>query len=382
MKNLTVAGIVLTLFLLSLILGKKNKQVADKYLILYLCYATLTQVYFFAETISEVRHSYWMLLGRGVYLLNAPLLFLYVYSLFTSKRIALKFALVLFLPFAAYVLHFFYFYLWVFDKVSLSVQSGLLVINGEISVSWSIFVILFLLIEPVYLVWFYLLLSRYKRGLLDAVSSIDNIQLRWLYLLFYLWLINTAILVPISTLAVGVAWIPVEFLEIMIQATCVAFFFILGYYGFKQTSVFIDLKPDVAFTTGVKPPGYQKSGLSEEQANGFHRQLLSLMESQKPYLKGDLKATELAQLLGASVNHLSQVLSQIQQQNFFDFINTYRVKDVICKMEDPKNAHLTLLAIALDSGFNSKTSFNTVFKKLMHQTPSDYYKSIQEKALK
>ena len=100
------------------------------------------------------------------------------------------------------------------------------------------------------------------------------------------------------------------------------------------------------------------------------------MTDQKPYLDGELTAGALSQALGISINHLSQVLNQEQHQNFFDFINSYRVKEVIEKMKDPGNRHLTLLALALDSGFNSKTSFNTVFKKVTHQTPSQFYKML------
>lgn len=381
MKYLIVAGIVLTLLLLSLVLGKKNKQAPDKFLILYLCFATFKQAYFYLETISFFQYSSFMLLGKGIYLLNAPLFFLYVYSLLTSKRRTIKLYAVLFLPFIAYVVHFFFYYLWVFDKATLSIEAGLLTINGTVSISWLLFVILFLLIEPVYLTWFYILLKKYKKGLLASVSNIDHMQLRWLHTLFYLWLIITVVFIPISILSVGIAWIPSEVVQLMIQAASVIFFFTLGYYGLKQTSIFTDPKSDDV-PSKEKNNRYERSGLSAEQAKIYHAELLALMENEKPYLNGELKAAGLAQLLNISVNNLSQVLNQVQQQNFFDFVNSYRVKDVIGKMEDPRNNHLTLLAMALDSGFNSKTSFNTVFKKATYQTPSDYYKTIKSKALK
>lgn len=382
MKYLIVAGIVLTLLLLSLVIGKKNKQDPDKFLILYLCFATLKQAYFYLETISFFQHSSFMLLGKGIYLLNAPLFFLYVYSLLTSKKRTLQLYTMLFLPFIAYVIHFFFYYIRVFDQAILSIEAGLLTINGTVSISWLLFVILFLLIEPVYLTWFYILLKKYKKGLLASVSNIDHMQLRWLHTLFYLWLIITVVFIPIGILSVGIAWIPTGALELMMQAASVVFFFILGYYGLKQTTIFTDPKSGDVPPKELKNSRYSRSGLSAEQAKQYHTELLALMEKEKPYLNGELKAADLAQLLNISVNNLSQVLSQVQQQNFFDFVNSYRVKDVISKMEDPKNSHLTLLAMALDSGFNSKTSFNTVFKKATHQTPSDYYKAIKNKAQK
>jgi AraC-like DNA-binding protein len=76
-----------------------------------------------------------------------------------------------------------------------------------------------------------------------------------------------------------------------------------------------------------------------------------------------------------SPNHLSQVINQLEGKNFFDFVNAYRVEEVKRKMADDRSKKLTLLAIALESGFNSKTSFNMVFKKMTGQTPSQYYKS-------
>ena len=66
------------------------------------------------------------------------------------------------------------------------------------------------------------------------------------------------------------------------------------------------------------------------------------------------------------------MLNEKHGKNFFTFINEYRVKEVISRFEDPKNDNFTILAIAFDSGFNSKTTFNTIFKNLTGITPSEY----------
>lgn len=212
--------------------------------------------------------------------------------------------------------------------------------------------------------------------LLESVSNTDHINLKWLNVLFYLWLLPSVVLVPVGTLTVSKGWFSTDLLEFLIEIVSVAFFFIVGFYGFKQTTVFTNL--ELRETLPVKSTsGYERSGLSALQAKDYHRQLLTLMEEKKPYLNGELTAGELSGLVGISVNHLSQVLNKEQKQNFFDFVNGYRIKDVLLKMEDPDNAHLTLLAMALNSGFNSKTSFNTVFKKVTKQTPSHYYKSLK-----
>jgi len=378
MSSVIVANLALIVLLLSVMLGKKNKFFADKFLILYLTFAALRQVYIYIEYAGLLQESYWMLLGKGIYLLHAPFFFLYVYALTMQRSLQPKHYAIIFFPFIAYALHFFYYYLWV-DSVSLSIEKGLVFVNGKPSISWLVFVVLFLIIEPIFLVVSYYLLRGYKKRLLESVSNADRINLNWLNVLFYLWLITSVLLVPVGTLTVGQGWFSTNFLEILIEIVSVVFFFIVGFYGFKQTTIFTNLELREEQPLTSTSGSYERSGLSSIQAKDYHSRLLTLMQEKRPYLNGELTAGELSKLLGISVNHLSQVLNKEQKQNFFDFINSYRIKDVLLKMEDPGNGHLTLLAIALDSGFNSKTSFNTIFKKATNQTPSQYYKSLKSK---
>lgn len=375
MSSIIVADIALIVLLLSVMLSKKNKLFADKFLILYLSFAAVRQIYIYIEYAGLLQESYWMLLGKGIYLLHAPFFFLYVYALTVQKNLQPKYYVIIFSPFIIYVFNFFYYYFWVFDRVSLSVETGLVYVNGKASISWLIFSVLFLIIEPLFLIVSYYLLRGYKKRLLESVSNTDRINLNWLNVLFYVWLVTTVILVPIGTLTVGGGWFSVGILEILIEIGSVAFFFIVGFYGFKQTTIFTDLKLGEDSLIKATSGNYERSGLSSRQAKDYHLQLLKLMEENKPWLNGELTAGELSQLLGISANHLSQVLNKEQKQNFFDFVNSYRIKEVILKMRDPAYSHLTLLAMALDSGFNSKTSFNTVFKKATNKTPSQYFRS-------
>jgi hypothetical protein len=179
MNSLIVADFVLILLLLSVMLGKRNKLFADKFLIQYLAFAAVRQVYIYAEHAGLFAESYWMLLGKGIYLLHAPFFFLYAYALTKQEKFQTKYYLV-FLPFAMYVLHFFYYYIWVFSPEDLSINKGLLYINGQLSISWLIFVILFLIIEPVFILLFYFLLRNYRQRMRESVSNTDRISLSWL----------------------------------------------------------------------------------------------------------------------------------------------------------------------------------------------------------
>lgn len=375
MSAIIVSGIVLTILLLSLVISKRNKLYADKFLILYLLFSIITQLYFYINYHNLLEQSAWLLLVKGVYLLNAPLFFFYVYALVKQKSLSWHVSLLTLAPFFGYCLMFFYYYLHGFKGNKIGFENGWLHINGDLSLPWAMFAILFLLIEPFFLVWFYLLLKRYRKKLLDSVSSTESIHLTWLNTLFYIWLIIAMVLVPIGMLSIGSAWLPTDLLENLVAIGSMAFVFVMGYYGFKQTAVFSNLElilPDQSIGK------YTRSGLTSEEATALHKRLLELMLEKKPYLNGQLSARDLAMEVGISVNYLSQILSKKQSQHFFDFVNSYRVEEVKQKMNDAKYQRFTLLAIALESGFNSKTSFNTIFKKFTGQTPSQYYRSIEK----
>ena len=98
------------------------------------------------------------------------------------------------------------------------------------------------------------------------------------------------------------------------------------------------------------------------------------MEVEKPFLKNKITLQEIASALDIPNHHLSQVLNDKIKQNFFDFINGYRIEALKEKLKDPKSKHLTILGIANECGFNSKASFNRIFKKNTGLTPSEYLK--------
>ncbi|NJL14626.1 MAG: helix-turn-helix transcriptional regulator [Microscillaceae bacterium] len=119
-------------------------------------------------------------------------------------------------------------------------------------------------------------------------------------------------------------------------------------------------------------PSYQKSGLKEEQAERYAQKLRTYMQAAQPFLDAELSLNTLAESLGLSANHLSQVINGQFGQNFFDFVNQYRVEEVKKRLQDPAQAHFTLLAIAESCGFKSKSSFNSAFKRFTGQTPSAF----------
>lgn len=100
--------------------------------------------------------------------------------------------------------------------------------------------------------------------------------------------------------------------------------------------------------------------------------LRKAMEANQYYRDTELNLTSLAEKLGLTIHELSRIINVALKKNFNDFINEYRVTEVIRRMRDPAFGHITLLGIALESGFNSKSSFNRIFKQMTGKSPAEY----------
>ncbi|MEM6878468.1 MAG: helix-turn-helix domain-containing protein, partial [Bacteroidota bacterium] len=118
--------------------------------------------------------------------------------------------------------------------------------------------------------------------------------------------------------------------------------------------------------------------LSLEEAKHYTELLLSAMEVDQPYLKPDLGLKELAEKISLHPNKLSWLLNDRIGQNFYEFVNRFRLKAFQQKALEPQNQHLSLLGLAYESGFNSKTVFNTYFKKAEGVTPAAYRKKMMQ----
>lgn len=128
---------------------------------------------------------------------------------------------------------------------------------------------------------------------------------------------------------------------------------------------------------GPPPPApkYGKSTLTPERSARYLARLLHVMETEKPYTDGELTLQKLAERLSIPAPHLSQTVNERLNQSFSDFVNTYRVEEVKRRLLDPAVSHYSILAIAEEVGFNSKSSFNAVFKRHTNMTPSEFRKA-------
>jgi AraC-like DNA-binding protein len=111
----------------------------------------------------------------------------------------------------------------------------------------------------------------------------------------------------------------------------------------------------------------------------FIYSLLADMKESKPYLSPDLTLSALSSGMNVSEEYLSGILNNQLNRNFFDFVNQYRVEEFKTQCRDPKNDTYTLIGLAYDCGFNSKATFNRVFKKVTNLTPGEFKQSVSIK---
>lgn len=209
------------------------------------------------------------------------------------------------------------------------------------------------------------LIAGYRRELKDQRSMIDGIDLDWIRRVW--WAIGLSVFVAAIVVSplLGTVEIPLKVsLAILFIFVSIQHFYV-GWHGLAQIQV-------------VNEPAISKSARPRLSASELSESMSALsrhMEEHRPYLKGELTLVELADQLGWSRYRLSAVLNEGVEKSFFDFINAYRVAEVKRQLREPKYRTVTLLSVALDAGFNSKTTFNTVFKKFEGMSPSQFRKS-------
>jgi len=236
--------------------------------------------------------------------------------------------------------------------------------------------LLFTLISYGSLIYYLILTFKsfhaYKQYAVQNLSSLENLDFIWLrnillalgtglVLMFVYQVINW-----ITPLSYKTDWYSYMFLGILVY-----------YLGIKGYMFQGSNKPALYFSQEVNKIDHDQ--LNEPKVLpdlAIHmKELTELLDQQKPYLIADLTLSRLASMMMLNSGLLSKVINVGYDLNFNDFINGYRIKEVISKIDNQQHKRVTLIGIALDSGFNSKATFNRAFKKQTGKTPLEYIKN-------
>jgi AraC-like DNA-binding protein len=380
-----VIGVSLAFFLAVMLITKSNKTTADVILSVWLLWIGLhLALFYIAITYNYTEFPYLLGIGVPFPLLHGPLLYFYTAALTNQHRFLKKYWILHFAPLVIGYLLLSPFYLLsikekfqVLEANVINFQIETRIIGTLVNISGILYVIVSL--------W---LLRQHGRLIKERFSYSEKINLVWLRYLVY---------------GTGLVWIAVLFRNNhVIFSSATVFVIFLGYFGINQVGIFNQLPPstssikhsDEGTTTRrydnpiessgainsspiADKPKYEKSGLNESIAREIHKNLILVMEKDKPYLNPELTLDELAEKVNVNPHILSQVINTIESKSFYDYINLNRVehfKELVLK---PENIRYTLLALALECGFNSKTAFNRNFKSITGTSPSQYIKQLQ-----
>ncbi len=364
---LTIIGLSISVFIFVILLLKRNKELSDKILTSWLGYISLHIFLYYLHS-SGLVFQYPLLIGVILPLpvLHSVLLYLYTRELTYKDAFATKVWPLHFLPIVLlFLLLIPFLSLPTAEKEAVFVKDGM-------GFEWyvTIQLIVFTLVGIGYNLAAYLVVRKYKREVLNYISNSDEQMLRWLE-----WLIlGLSIIWLVMLLTDGDEWI------FICVSTFVCF---MGIYGFRQVPVYfmqtdIEASPDKSIQTeenpSSRPDKYQKSGLSSDQAAQLFQRIEQQMNTDELYKKNDLTLAEIAQTLEEPINHLSQAINSQTGSTFYNYINQYRIQAFLELLEDPQSKQFTNLALAMECGFNSKSTFNKYFKKYTGKTPTEYIK--------
>jgi AraC-like DNA-binding protein len=370
-----IIGIFIAFFLAVLILTKKGRNRADTILGIWMIITGL-HLFGYYSFVSEIIYIYpfLMWLNLPYAFVHGPMLYLYTEALTNPERFKSK----------TWLLHFVLPVLMIFTllPIMLMPENERIMLYRNNGKGFEDFLILDWTIPLsisgiIYIVITNILLYKHKKRILNQFSNQEKINLNWLRFLFY---------------GMGLTWMIIIFggSDKLIFSMSSVFLIFIGYFGIKQVGIFtdypIELPENETITViiedsflselSVEKKKYAKSGLNENTAKVLHQQLKNLMETERLFIEPELTLTDLATRLEVHPNYLSQVINELEGVNFYDYINTFRIEKFKRLVLLPQNQKYTLLALAYECGFNSKTAFNRFFKKATDLSPSEYLKTL------
>jgi AraC-like DNA-binding protein len=357
-----------------LLLQKRPKALHDKILIYWLIILGIyVGVYgLFANTLFTNFH----LLSASfisLLMLHGPFLYFYISALIDEKFKLYGKNLLHFIPFALFNL--FLLIGSLVPEISGRIRLDHVDTEHGVPLLFSFFLILTALSGPVYFILSIRLFKKLDINIFNNFSTIENINLDWLRKLVYSFGTVWTILMVVTSIHHVFHLFSWIFCTDGITLSLSAFIILIGYFGLRQVEIFSEHDAN-RFITVDKVKKYGGSNLKESDAVQYVEKLKNYMDAEKPFLNPNLNLPQLAKDLEIPSYQLSQVLNKNIELNFFDFINSYRVEEIKAKMADSKYDNLSLLGIAFESGFNTKSAFNRVFKKITGLTPSEYKKQL------
>jgi len=370
MKYIFLIAAFNALFFAALVLQKK-KSLHDKILIYWLIYLGLyTGIY---ALFSNKLFTDFHLLSASfisLLLLHGPFLFLYISALIDQKFEFNRKKLLHFIPFILFNL--FIVIASFLPELSERIRLDHLESEHGVPLLFNLFLILTVLSGPFYFILSILLFKKLDINIFNNFSSYEDVNLDWLKKLVYTFGAIWTVLMIFTTVHHVFGMFSWVFCTHGLSLSLSVFIILIGYFGLKQKEIFIQYHDNsIEYVTEPKTK-YAGAVLKDVDAEEYVSKIRHFMNTEKPYLDADFALPQLATKIQIHSHLLSRVINEKCGLNFFDFVNQYRVDEVKSKLNNPEFDNLSLLGIAFECGFNSKSAFNRVFKKFTGLTPSEY----------
>jgi AraC-like DNA-binding protein len=361
MEVFFLVGSAQALFFAILVFSKQTKSHADKILGCWLLILGIQLINPFIIYRNPEKYYYLGGLDASLFSLSAIFMFLYTKTITTTDGKFKPKWLIHLLAIVVINIAFIPFY-------TLSAEEKLKFVRKEEVLGLDIMIGAFLnMITFVsYVIATLFVIKKHKKKIRFEFSYEQNIDLKWLRNLIYSLAVMGLIFIGIVSF-LALHQMHVYEADYYFYLILVLFIFGLGYWGFKQGTIFPyrELK---STPTPIKNEKKEKHISAEEQlAKELHR----YMSQEKPYLDSKLTLYDLASSMNWSTHELSSLLNKVMKTNFYEYVNNYRIEEVKKRLKE-NNQKFTVLAIAFDAGFNSKASFNRIFKQKTGVTPSDF----------
>lgn len=374
MKYILIIATFNALFFAILILQKK-RTVHDKIMTAWLVYLGIyVGLYAVFSDVLFTKYQLFSASFISLLLLHGPFLYLYISSLTNDKfQISWK-NLIHFTPFVLFNLYivlasFFPHYA---QKIRLDHSDN---VHGT-AYFFNLFLILTVLSGPVYILLTIRLFRKLDINIFNNFSVSENVSLDWMRKLIYTFGVVWTVLMIFTTIHHVFGLFSWSFCTNGLFLSLSVFILLIGFLGLNQKEIFVQY-PDKQIEYVIDEPKakYATTLLKEDEMDDYIKKIVQYMDEEKPYLDADISLPELSERMNIPSHHLSRVINEKLNLNFFDFINQYRVEEVKLRIHDPQYEHLSILGIAFDSGFNTKSAFNRVFKKMTGMTPSEFKRS-------
>jgi AraC-like DNA-binding protein len=378
MYAINFIGIGLAFFLSSMLIIKKEKGNFDYILLAYLMLNGINLFFIYLNFIEQTEQYVPLLVAMGLIpFLVSPLLYIYVSSLVQGTKFSWYWQITHFIPYIIILMSMYWVHWSNNDTSRLIISHGFINVGGDLPFHLRNWSLIMAFVSFTYPVMCLVKLFRHRVIIENEFSSLKNNTLDWMRYWIIIEIIGFWITFIILLLS-GYEDSMFEYITSfkVVSIIIILNIFVVGYFGIKQSNIFVG--SGINEDSKMPKEKYRSSNLGLNKKEELMLLLRSKMDSDKPYIKSTLNAKDVAKMIEVTNHQLSQLINQETDKNFYEFVNQYRVEEFKKRVKTEEANKLSLLGLAFDCGFNSKSTFNHIFKKAEGITPSQYRNNVSE----